>query len=111
MPPVRGPPTATQSVPADRSYPTITANSWLRPILAIGLTETKILTLIYIINLIGTGRRLPSIGEKLDRSRGLGRGFDFLRVTLALGIVVWHSFAVAGDGFDLDQVPFFWMFG
>jgi peptidoglycan/LPS O-acetylase OafA/YrhL len=54
---------------------------------------------------------LSSIGEKLDRSRGLGRGFDFLRVTLALGVVVWHSFAVARDGFNLDRTPLFWIFG
>jgi peptidoglycan/LPS O-acetylase OafA/YrhL len=33
-----------------------------------------------------------TIGEKLDQSRGFGRGFDFLRVFLALSVVASHSY-------------------
>ncbi len=35
-----------------------------------------------------------SIGEALDRKRGIGPGFDFLRVALAISIVFAHSFQV-----------------
>jgi len=32
-----------------------------------------------------------TIGSKLDENGGLGPGFDFLRVALALGVVLWHQ--------------------
>ena len=32
-----------------------------------------------------------SLGNLLDRNKGLGPGFDFLRIFLALAIVAWHS--------------------
>jgi peptidoglycan/LPS O-acetylase OafA/YrhL len=39
--------------------------------------------------------RTRSIGDVLDDNRGVGPGFDFLRVALALGIVSWHAPQVA----------------
>jgi peptidoglycan/LPS O-acetylase OafA/YrhL len=35
-----------------------------------------------------------SIGGFLDRNQGVGPGFDFLRLALAISIVVYHSFDV-----------------
>lgn len=32
-----------------------------------------------------------TLGSKLDENGGLGPGFDFLRVALALGVVFWHQ--------------------
>lgn len=52
-----------------------------------------------------------SLGDQLDKHRGFGPGFDFLRIFLALGIVVWHSFALAKDGFNIDQTPVVWFAG
>ena len=37
-----------------------------------------------------------SIGERLDDYRGLGPGFDFLRVFLAISVVFFHAFVVTG---------------
>jgi len=34
---------------------------------------------------------MRTIGSKLDENQGLGPGFDFLRVALALGVVLWHQ--------------------
>jgi peptidoglycan/LPS O-acetylase OafA/YrhL len=32
-----------------------------------------------------------TIGSRLDETGGLGPGFDFLRVALAIGVVLWHQ--------------------
>jgi peptidoglycan/LPS O-acetylase OafA/YrhL len=32
-----------------------------------------------------------TIGSRLDENGGLGPGFDFLRVALAIGVVLWHQ--------------------
>ncbi len=34
---------------------------------------------------------MQTLGSLLDRNKGLGPGFDFLRIFLALAIVAWHS--------------------
>ncbi len=42
---------------------------------------------------------MTTIGGRLAARRGIGPGFDFLRLTLAVGIVAWHTDAlVSGDG-------------
>jgi peptidoglycan/LPS O-acetylase OafA/YrhL len=51
-----------------------------------------------------------SIGDKLERRKGIGPGFDFLRVGLASCVVAWHSFAVVGNN-TLDHRPFVWFPG
>lgn len=38
---------------------------------------------------------MTSIGKVLDDSKGLGRGFDFMRITLAVGVVGWHAFQLS----------------
>jgi peptidoglycan/LPS O-acetylase OafA/YrhL len=51
---------------------------------------------------------LRSIGEVLDDNRGVGPGFDFLRVALAFGIVVWHAPQIA-NGSGLPNITrFIW---
>jgi peptidoglycan/LPS O-acetylase OafA/YrhL len=54
---------------------------------------------------------LLSIGSKLDQHRGFGLGFDFLRISLALGIVAWHSFGISRDGVFVDGVKGVWFLG
>lgn len=50
-----------------------------------------------------------TIGEILDLNKGIGPGFDFLRVALALSVVAWHSVPVANGGNwpDLTRVVWF----
>ena len=38
---------------------------------------------------------MASIGKVLDDSKGLGRGFDFMRIALAVGVVGWHAFQLS----------------
>lgn len=40
---------------------------------------------------------MESIGTRLDRSKGFGHGFDFLRVFFAVSIVAWHCVYLAGS--------------
>jgi peptidoglycan/LPS O-acetylase OafA/YrhL len=52
-----------------------------------------------------------SIGEQLDKHKGFGPGFDFLRISLSLGIVIWHSFAVAKNNVFVGGTRGVWFFG
>jgi peptidoglycan/LPS O-acetylase OafA/YrhL len=52
-----------------------------------------------------------TIGDVLAQNRGLGPGFDFLRVALALSIVAWHSPPVANGAKWLDFTPIVWFPG
>jgi peptidoglycan/LPS O-acetylase OafA/YrhL len=52
-----------------------------------------------------------SLGEQLDEHGGFGPGFDFLRIFLALSVVVWHSFILARHGFAVEQTRFAWFAG
>jgi peptidoglycan/LPS O-acetylase OafA/YrhL len=52
-----------------------------------------------------------SLGEQLDKHRGFGPGFDFLRIFLSLAIVVWHSFNLARGGFAVEQLQVAWFAG
>ncbi|AOK32157.1 MULTISPECIES: acyltransferase family protein [Burkholderia] len=48
--------------------------------------------------------RLKSIGEVLDESGGIGRGFGFLRIALAVSIIGWHSLVITqGDRNYFDE--------
>jgi len=41
-----------------------------------------------------------SIGERLTELKGIGPGFDHLRIGLALSILTWHSFSISyGQGY------------
>jgi peptidoglycan/LPS O-acetylase OafA/YrhL len=44
-----------------------------------------------------------SIGDKLDQNRGVGEGFDFLRVFLAVSIVACHSYWVIAPYSDVGN--------
>jgi peptidoglycan/LPS O-acetylase OafA/YrhL len=50
---------------------------------------------------------MTSIADKLNQSRGIGRGFDFLRVFLAAMVVFVHSYLVTGNNPDADQSLWF----
>ena len=49
-----------------------------------------------------------TIGTVLDESRGLGQGFDFLRVLLAFGVVTWHTPIIAAAASGHMNTRFLW---
>ena len=51
---------------------------------------------------------MRSIGTVLDQSRGLGQGFDFMRVALAFGVVTWHTPGIADGSRALETTRFIW---
>ena len=54
---------------------------------------------------------MVSLGDQLDKHRGFGPGFDFLRIFLSLAIVAWHSCILSRDGIPLEQVRIAWFAG
>lgn len=47
-----------------------------------------------------------SLGEKLDASKGIGPGFDFLRIFLAVSVLGAHSILISeGEKYQLDFPP------
>lgn len=54
---------------------------------------------------------MVSVGEQLDKHRGFGPGFDFLRIFLALGVVVWHAFILSKDGSPVEDIQGAWFAG
>ena len=57
---------------------------------------------------------MTTIGVMLQRHKGFGPGFDFMRVALALSVVGWHTYVVLGfppGANDLDHSWFFWFPG
>ncbi|WP_395698216.1 acyltransferase family protein [Methylocella sp.] len=49
-----------------------------------------------------------SIGQRLDSLKGFGPGFDFMRIALAMGVLISHAGNLAiGDG--LKQTPFWFV--
>jgi peptidoglycan/LPS O-acetylase OafA/YrhL len=61
--------------------------------------------------MISSWPRQPKVSDILDQNRGLGPGFDFLRVALALSIVAWHAAPVANGAKWLDFTPVVWFPG
>ena len=55
---------------------------------------------------------MVSLGNKLDARKGIGPGFDFLRVVLAISVVAWHCdpMLVGGVGV-LDTTWMVWFLG
>jgi peptidoglycan/LPS O-acetylase OafA/YrhL len=39
----------------------------------------------------GSVRMMTTIGQKLDENNGFGPGFNFLRIALAISVLIWHS--------------------
>ena len=54
---------------------------------------------------------MTTLGTKLATYKGIGPGFDFLRVVLSVSVVAWHvDAAFSGDG-TLDQQRLIWFPG
>jgi len=52
---------------------------------------------------------LKTIGERLDECKGIGPGFDFIRVALAFGVIAWHSVRLARGLAEQLSMPVFWL--
>lgn len=53
---------------------------------------------------------MTSFGEVLDGHRGIGPGFDFARVALAISVVAYHSPQLAyGSVIDTTNVDYYWI--
>ncbi|MEO8722769.1 MAG: acyltransferase [Sphingobium sp.] len=50
-----------------------------------------------------------TFGQVLDRNKGIGPGFDFLRIGLALTIVATHTLMLTGNADLLNQTPFWFL--
>ena len=48
-----------------------------------------------------------TLGERLDGFKGIGPGFDHLRIGLALAILTWHSFGLSYGTAWVSTVPHF----
>ncbi len=46
-----------------------------------------------------------SIGARLDRRKGIGPGFDFLRIALSFSILAYHSWVACGRDDDVSMGP------
>ncbi len=58
--------------------------------------------------IVHSTRVARTVGEIINANRGLGPGFDFLRVALALSVVFIHAITVAtGENYDSSRV--FWL--
>ena len=51
---------------------------------------------------------MQSIGSEIDRNKGIGPGFDFLRVSLAVAVVAWHAAPIALNVGDLETGVFWY---
>ena len=54
---------------------------------------------------------MKTIGSELALQRGVGPGFDYLRIALAVSIVAWHTEAILAPPPEHDQQQFIWMLG
>lgn len=55
---------------------------------------------------------MMTVGRALDAGNGIGKGFDFLRIFLALSVLFTHSFLIAeGEQHQFSQVPFSFLHG
>lgn len=52
----------------------------------------------------------PTFGAVLERHGGFGPGFDFVRLFLASGVVLWHCFPMTtGDASIIEATPFWFL--
>jgi hypothetical protein len=56
-------------------------------------------------NRVGQFSAMDTIGRKLDNNRGVGPGFDFLRITLAVSVICWHSPSITAGKYTFDDAP------
>lgn len=52
---------------------------------------------------------MQSIGDRLDANKGIGPGFDLLRVVLAFGVIAWHSIALCYDAAETLKTASYWI--
>lgn len=53
---------------------------------------------------------MQSLGARLEQHKGFGPGFDMLRLLLASGVVLWHSFPLTtGSPRLIDATPFWFL--
>lgn len=58
------------------------------------------------------GTSAPRIGTLLENRKGIGPGFDMLRIGLALSVVGWHSLHITqGEPHPLEHLHLFWFPG
>lgn len=50
---------------------------------------------------------MQTLGAVLDDQKGFGRGFDFLRIVLATGIIAWHTAQLSGHT-EIARASVFW---
>lgn len=48
-----------------------------------------------------------SLGQRLDEGKGVGQGFDHLRIGLSLSILLWHSFSISYGQDYAQHLPVF----
>jgi peptidoglycan/LPS O-acetylase OafA/YrhL len=51
---------------------------------------------------------MKTLGSVLDDQKGFGRGFDFLRIALASGIIAWHAAQLSGH-LEVARSSGFWL--
>lgn len=51
---------------------------------------------------------MQTIGSQLNKHRGIGPGFDLVRVGLATLVVLWHSIPIVTGGNFADRTHFLW---
>lgn len=51
---------------------------------------------------------MQTIGEKLDENRGIGKGFDTLRVVLAFAVIAWHCVPLTQGNGDAAKASGAW---
>lgn len=54
---------------------------------------------------------MTTIGGLLKSNRGIGPGFDTLRVSLAFAVILWHSYALCWGSIDAVKHSPAWAFG
>ncbi|MFN0045657.1 MAG: acyltransferase family protein [Sphingorhabdus sp.] len=54
---------------------------------------------------------METIGSRLNQYKGIGPGFDFLRISLACSVVAWHVNAIVTGDLSYNETPILWMVG
>ncbi|TWB20029.1 beta-1,4-N-acetylglucosamine oligosaccharide 6-O-acetyltransferase NodX [Rhizobium sp. ERR 1071] len=52
---------------------------------------------------------MRTVGQILDENKGMGKGFGFLRIALAVTIIAWHSFVVSQGDRASFEYRYFWI--
>lgn len=58
---------------------------------------------------LSTGEFMKTVGAALDANRGIGPGFDFMRLFLAFGVIGWHSIPITQGSSDALKTEPWWI--